>query len=543
MSRKAQSSSKGVKYALFAAVMFICSCDVDGAFWPLHSEGSKASAGEGMKSTTRILEGRLASCAKERQEAVLREKSLEQELKKANDRVAKADQALADAEVRSKALEQNAREANARASILHPKGINEFGKLDGSSACAPATAKASPRSSTTATGGFLAMKGEIDAIGLMELDSHLTKEQAEAAREATKVKFLGEAAAEHGNQIQIQRKIIFVNPGDHKSGLGNMFYLIAAATMYNDSHEVLIKAHAGSLFPDNQALGLKKDEHRVPYSKSILRKFHFVRELEGEANLTKISPWPINKSHPAFQLDCGLCMDVVYQPSWPRLGRFLDLGELSAADRQRYPGLEMGTCISMRESRDAVGWWVSNDGYENALRVLREHGELGGPYFIISDDQDAWERRGLNKTYPATIISEDDVNQIRIGRFCRNIILHRASTFHLWIAYLRKSNGTVVTFGRNASNPAPGPSLGTVDHHGKDRLLPEWARAEAVFPHKLADSKSPNPEKGRIPNFIRYQIQRDTGGRGHPGLELLDKGVIPRNTRRYNALDIARAGY
>ena len=109
---------------------------------------------------------------------------------------------------------------------------------------------------------------------------------------------LGEVDTHETEPINAPR-VIFVNVPTHKYGLGNLLYVLAAAVQYNKSHEVIIKAHAGALFPDYEVMGFSRDQVQqlllncVPYSRSILRNFHFEKDIEGSADLPKFDalPW------------------------------------------------------------------------------------------------------------------------------------------------------------------------------------------------------------------------------------------------------------
>lgn len=128
-----------------------------------------------------------------------------------------------------------------------------------------------------------------------------------------------------------------------------------------------------------------------------------------------------------------------------RLIQRLHLPPLTDSERDRFAGIESGTCFCARlrsdvyKSNSIRSEHARNSSAAIFNRIVRFLGADAGRLFVISDMPDTWDGiLGMQRTFgvpPATQIVGSDIDQLRIARHCQNLV-YTMSTFHMWLSWL-----------------------------------------------------------------------------------------------------------
>ena len=227
-------------------------------------------------------------------------------------------------------------------------------------------------------------------------------------------------------------------------GLGNSLFQIATAIYYKEKYGGSIHLNANNrsfLYADSLVRGRqqKRKGKDVTYRESIFKHLSY-REVSNGCEIVE-NGHTANKIVPQRNiLIKGWCQNLdLFQEYLHKMPEYLNLTDATITNyiRGKYSNIETGVMIGLRAGDD----WrhmtgISRGSYINALEALKSAGIDIGNLFIVSDVDDAWDKRfDLQNEYPATVIIEDDITQVYFGLMCQHYILSE-STFHLWIAYL-----------------------------------------------------------------------------------------------------------
>lgn len=139
------------------------------------------------------------------------------------------------------------------------------------------------------------------------------------------------------------------------------------------------------------------------------------------------------------------------QEAVPLLLQSLHWPDVSDALRSaRYAGVRQGTCIGVRMGSDFKGRFITPARYRSALAHLRMLGEDLSTVYVVTDVPNAWETMRLENESRAVVIEGEDVEQLAIGRHCRNFVLSR-STYHSWLVYAAVRPRHVIYFNHSLS--------------------------------------------------------------------------------------------
>lgn len=264
-----------------------------------------------------------------------------------------------------------------------------------------------------------------------------------------------------------------------EGGLGNSLFQIATGMWYRKHYGmrlVLVKSSERLLYGSHVHAQLRKEQRssflqvcgsspecqaraaRIGsrhYVDTIFRKFAFGVIPTGEG--APVIAWNnYGGEHIVPTKDIliqGYCQNIsLFADAREELAEALSFDPMLPATMARYIGLSDGICVGVRTASDFSHMTrVNGDRYRLAIQTVHNlrPQTKNQRIFVFSDVFGAFSRKYCPEISVVDVL-EDDIDQLTLGRECKNWILCE-STFHWWMAFLSPAsnppyNGIITVF-------------------------------------------------------------------------------------------------